>query len=236
MERMRPRSLEKMPRCQGQGGVEWDETVTQLVLEMLAHRTPPSYIPSNIVSVSRIILPHYNVIKDVPSIDFIRRSRGTLSYVTKLLAAAELARAPVYLEQHADGTNNIIRIAVDGGFKNITLDACISTKDVTAEMQRDGILRSFQTGRVMIQRWRELTASMYPARPELLEQIPLAKELTLSKLAQGGWVMTDTCNAARKYRKLLMESIKQIAVEDGMDPDQIQVWEAGKYEQNISSF
>jgi len=244
MERMRPRSLGKMPRRQGQGGVEWDETVTQLVLEMLAHRTPPSCIPSNIVSVSRIILPHYDVIKDVPSIDFIRRSRGTLSYVTKLLAAAELARAPVYLEQHADGTsrrqmefyNNIIRIAVAGGFKNITLDACILTKDGTAEMQRDGILRSFQTGRIMIQRWRELTASMYPARPDLLEQIPLAKELTLAKLAHGGWVMTDTCNAARKYRKLLIESIKKIAEEDGMDPDQIQVWEAGKYEQNISSF
>ena len=42
--------------------------------------------------------------------------------------------------------------------------------------------------------------------------------------------MTDTCNAARKCRKLLMESIKKIAEEDGMDPDQIQIWEAGKYE------
>ena len=104
-------------------------------------------------------------------------------YVTKLLAAAELARAPVYLEQHADGTsrrqmefyNNIIRIAVAGGFKNITLDACILTKDGTAEIQRDGILWTFQTGRVMIHRWRELTASVYLDCPDLLEQIPLAK-------------------------------------------------------------
>ena len=55
----------------------------------------------------------------------------------------------------------------------------------------------------------------------------MAHELTLAKLAKGGWIMTDTCNAARKYRRLLMESIKKIAEEDGMSPDQITVWEAG---------
>ena len=230
---MRPRPLGKMARAKG--GLEWSESVTQLVLEMLSHRTPPSCISANILSVVKVILPNYEVIKEVPSVEFIRSCRGTLSYFTKLLAAVELAKAPVYLEQHADGTsrrqiefyNNIIRIAVDGGFKNVTLDSCILTRDGTAEMQRDGILRSFQTGRLMIQRWRDLTAKLYPNRPDLLARIPMAHELTLAKLAKGGWIMTDTCNAARKYRRLLMESIKKIAEEDGMSPDQITVWEAG---------
>ena len=233
METLRPRPLGKITRPKG--GVEWNESVTQLILEMLSHRTPPACISANIVSVAKVLLPHYDIIKEVPSVEFIRSCRGTLSYLTKLLAACELARAPVYLEQHADGTsrrqiefyNNIIRIAIEGGFKNITLDACILTKDGTAEMQRDGILRSFQTGRLMIQRWRNLTAKLYPNRPDLLAQIPMAHELTLAKLAKGGWVMTDTCNAARLYRRLLMESIKQVAKEDGMTSEQITVWEAG---------
>lgn len=219
------------------GGLEWSESVTQLVLEMLSHRTPPSCISANILSVCKIILPNHDVVKEVPSVDFIRSCRGTLSYLTKLLASAELGRAPVFLEQHADGTsrrqiefyNNIIRIAVEGGFKNVTLDSCILTKNGTGEMQRDGILLSFQSGRIMIQRWRDLTAKLYPNRPDLLERIPKAHELTLAKLAHGGCVMTDTCNAARKYRRLLMEAIKQIAEEDGMTVEQIAVWEAGEY-------
>ena len=40
--------------------------------------------------------------------------------------------------------------------------------------------------------------------------------------------MTDTCNAARKYRRLLVESIKQIAEEEGIPKKQIKVFKAGK--------
>ena len=57
---------------------------------------------------------------------------------------------------------------------------------------------------------------MYPKRPDLLERITQVNELTISKLADGSWVMTDTCNAARKYLRLLVESIKQIVEEEGI--------------------
>ena len=40
--------------------------------------------------------------------------------------------------------------------------------------------------------------------------------------------MTDTCNAARKYRRLLVEKIKQIAEEEGIPKEQLKVFETGK--------
>ena len=231
---LRPHTIGKITRPKG--GVEWNEITTQLVLELLSHRTPPSCIPANIVSVAKIILPNYNVITEVPSIEFIRSSRGTLSYFTKLLASYELAKAPVFIGHHTDGTNrrgiefqnNILRIAKDGGFKNVTLDSCIVTPNATSVMIRDGVLQSFQTGRVILQRWRTLVSELYPGRQDLLDQIPLPKELSLAKLASGGWSLTDTCNPARAFRKLFIASVRQIAEEEGVSLEEIRVWEAGE--------
>ena len=57
---------------------------------------------------------------------------------------------------------------------------------------------------------------MYPNRPDLLAMIPQANGLTIAKLANGGWLMTDTFDDARKYHRLLIESIKQIAEDEGI--------------------
>ena len=58
--------------------------------------------------------------------------------------------------------------------------------------------------------------------------LPKACELTLAKLANRGWLMTDTCNAARKFRRLLKDSIREIALEEGMEENKIMVFEAGE--------
>ena len=76
---------------------------------------------------------------------------------------------------------------------------------------------------------------MYPNRHELLASIPQANELTISKLSDGSWVMTDTCNAASKYRRLLVESIKQIAEEEGILKERIKVFESVKVITNLYS-
>ena len=69
----------------------------------------------------------------------------------------------------------------------------------------------------------------FPDRPDLLVLICEPSQLTMAKLADGGWIMTDTCNTARKFRKLLKEAIKEVAMSEGMDEDEVVVWEAGKY-------
>ena len=100
---------------------------------MIVHSTPPSCISSKILIVAKFILPNSDVIHQLPGVKFIRPFRGTLSYLTKLLASDELARAPKFLEQYSEGTvrwqkdfqHNIVSIAKEGGFKHVTPDSCI---------------------------------------------------------------------------------------------------------------
>ena len=69
LHQLRPQTIGKVFRPGG--GIEWSDTVTQLVLELLAHLTPPSCISSNILSVANVILPNYNVIHQLPGVGFI---------------------------------------------------------------------------------------------------------------------------------------------------------------------
>ena len=70
-------------RAFGGGG---GDTVMQLVIEILAHRS------------------NSDVIHQLPGVEFIRLFQGTLSYLTKLLVSNELEISPTFLEQHADVT------------------------------------------------------------------------------------------------------------------------------------
>ena len=234
LHQLHPQILDKVSMTGG--GLEWSNTVPQLVLEMLTYCTPPSYISYNILSVYKFILPNFNAIHQLPGVEFICFFRGTISCLTKLLASNELARSPKFLDHNVDGTarlqkefqNDIVRISKEGSFNHVTLDSYIMYVDGTGEMVRDRILRSFQTGRQMIDRWRDLTSRMYPNWPELLTRIPQANGLTISNLDYGGCVKTDSCNATRKYCRLLVESIKQIAEEEGIPKERIQLFEAVK--------
>ena len=99
--KLRPQTIGKVFRPSG--GLYWSDTITQLVLELLAHRTPPSCISSNILSFAKVILTNYDVINQLLGVEFICSFRGTISYLTKLLDSDDLARSPNFLEQHADG-------------------------------------------------------------------------------------------------------------------------------------
>ena len=63
------------------GGLEWGDTVTQMVLEQLARRTPPSYISCNILSVDKVILPKSDVIHQLPGVEFIFLCQVTLTMI-----------------------------------------------------------------------------------------------------------------------------------------------------------
>ena len=87
----------------------------------------------------------------------------------------------------------------------------------------------------MLDSWRDLTSRMYPNRPDLLARIPQANELTIAKIADGSWVMTDTCNTTRNYWRLIVESIKQIVEEEGIQKERMKVFQAGKMITNLYS-
>ena len=207
-----------------------------MVLEMLSHRTPPSCVSQNILTVAEILCPDFKIVKELPSTRFVCGCRSVLSYFTKLMAAYQLAKVDTHLELHHDSTkrrqisiaNLIIRIAIEGGFKNVTMKSAILSTNESAVTLTESILRTYKEGQHLLRQWREVTAELFPDRTDLLDLIPHPSELSPSKLAKGGWVMTDTCSPARKLRRLLKAAIADIAKESGMETDEIQIYEGGK--------
>ena len=53
--------------------------------------------------------------------------------------------------------------------------------------------------------------------------IPQSQALTLAKLANNGMVSTDTCNTARKTRRLLCDAIRKFAIEQGLGEESINI-------------
>ena len=53
--------------------------------------------------------------------------------------------------------------------------------------------------------------------PLYCHDIPVPDEINIGKLSKGGAVTSDTCNAARKTRQLLVNEIKTVAVEMSTD-------------------
>ena len=61
------------------------------------------------------------------------------------------------------------------------------SKDKSTPLLNQAIQRTFKEGGERLDAWRKVTEREYPGRPDLLEMIPLATELTLAKLARKGW-------------------------------------------------
>ena len=60
----------------------------------------------------------------------------------------------------------------------------------------------------MLAYWAEVAKEMYPG---FQHDIPNKSEMSMSKLANGGLLMSDTCNTARNIRTLLREKIEEVA-------------------------
>ena len=63
----------------------WDSIVTQLVLEMLAHGTPPTSVSADILSVCRLLFPRVPIIKEFPSIRYVCNCRTVSLHLPRLL-------------------------------------------------------------------------------------------------------------------------------------------------------
>ncbi len=211
----------------------WDSRTTQLILEMLAHRTPPSCVAPNILLAAEILLPNVNIIQELPSIRFVRSCRSVLLHVTKTLASYQIGKANSYEQLFSDGTsrrqtsiqNVIIRFLLDGGFKTITLSTSIIAEDETSESLSKSIMQTFKESGALLDAWRDVTVKMYPAWVDLLEMIPKGSNLTLSKLAKQGMITTDTCAMARKFQWLPITEITALAEKEGWSPVEINFFE-----------
>jgi hypothetical protein len=66
---------------------EWLPHVDKLIIEMLANRTPPSCIHANLYAMARVMFPDHIIVKELPSLKYIKDLRIPLYTVAMLLAA-----------------------------------------------------------------------------------------------------------------------------------------------------
>ena len=215
------------------GRMVWPNWVMQLVVELLANRTPPSCVAPNILSVVEILFPGTELVKELPGMSVNREARGLMSYNSKCIAAYVLAKVENYRQLFTDGTsrkhisvqNLIIGYMEENGYKTTVLDSAILADDETSESVTLSIIKTFKEGASLLQIWRNVTERMYPGRDDLMKYLPLAAQLNITKLIGGGSMMTDTCNAAKLVRKLLIEGIKQVAREEGYTEEEVVLFE-----------
>ena len=226
-QKLKPHVIQK------KGGA-WDEVVTQLVVECLSHRTPPLSICPNIVSVVKLLMPNADIIKELPGNRFVRYCRTILAQVSQTLAAYNIAVADTIEQSHTDGTsvrqtamqNFVVRATKDGVEKKISLSSCILSVNESADSIAQAIQQEFGHARSLITQWKDATTKLYPECPDLQDLIPDISKLCISRLGLKSFTTTDTCATARKLRRILNESIQEIAKEKGLSADQIMIFEA----------
>ncbi len=153
--------------------------------------------------------------------------------VTKTLAAYQLGRADSYEQLFTDGTswrqtaiqNAVVGILTDSGFKMVTLLSGTLAENETAECLTGSIIHTFKEGGQLLDDWRIVLKCLYPSCQDLLDMIPQLQALTLAKLANDGMVSMETCNTARKTRRLLCKAIRTVAIEQGFRDESISVME-----------
>ncbi len=235
---LRPRTIKKVwvKNIDSKGGTRvWHEWFVQMVLEMLLHCTPPSCIPPVILTVVDSLYndPTGNAIRQLPSEQTVWEWRSVLVVVTKMLAAYQLGKVDSYEQLFTGGTswrqtaiqNAVVGILTDSGFKMVTLSSGIPAENETAKCLTGSIIRTFKEGGQLLNDWRIVLERLYPSRQDLLDMIPQSQALTLDKLANDGMVSTDTCNTARKTRRLLCKAIRMVAIEQGLREESINIME-----------
>ena len=139
----------------------WPDWVVQMVIELLNTRTPPSCIPKIILAICKLIVPNFEIVKELPGISFCRSVRSTLVVFTKTLAAYEIAKADVIFENHNDKTkrrqvafdNNVCRIQSGEGYKNVCLNAAILLKNNMSECITALVIRMLVEERGFLNHW-----------------------------------------------------------------------------------
>ena len=148
-------AMKKM-RAGRRGGLRWPIHIIQLICEQLVNGTPPSAIPSNLVTMYAI---NGSNLEEVPCVNFCRQCRTVVQIIGETLAAYRLGLAPVCPQAFFDGTSrrqipflNLIFGLLDesGNVNPLTLSSCIFPEDESAESQVDAMIE-----KVCYKKWQK---------------------------------------------------------------------------------
>ena len=188
----------------------------ELIMEQLVNGTPPSAISDNILSFVSTFLPN-TIVKELPSIWTVRRTRTILLIVVEALAAYQLAIALCWKQLFTDGTSRrqtfMQNLAIsiedttetDDGLlklKPILLSTTTYTEGEESDQVVAGLIQTLVEKGTLLDGWKSKHKELFGDDDN---DIPDSTNLNLSKLGDGGAIMTDTCNAANKINRKLAE-------------------------------
>jgi hypothetical protein len=86
--------------------MEWSVGLDKVVMELLANRTPPTCIQTNLLAMARVFHPGQDVaVKELPCLETIRNMRAVLLCTTKSLAAYQLGLTSAWKQLHTNDTS-----------------------------------------------------------------------------------------------------------------------------------
>ena len=138
---------------------------------MLANRTPPTCVQANFHAMAKVIIPNFEVIKELPSLRYIRNSRTTLCLVTKTLAAYQLGKAKDWKQLHTDETSrwqtslvNVVTsfLMEDDEFQTIGLNSTIIAENGMASSQSRAIIGSFKESATLLKNGMTKQLNCFP--------------------------------------------------------------------------
>lgn len=200
------------------GGMKLEHEHRVAILEQHANGTPPSAIGRNIISVVKKAAPWLQPVQ--PTVREIRQMGFELPMLEEALSARRAASAYsvrlIGFDETTDCqepvlTSNIQIRDVEGGkLDDLVLKAAyLSTKGGTSQAIVSEIEeKCFARLRGHLYLWEKYHRSCYPDTPWTG---PDPQMCSLHRLAGGGAIMSDTCNAALKAKRLLADLIRRQA-------------------------
>lgn len=216
-QRHRSSSSEGQTRKRG-GGLQLEHAHRLAILEQHANGTPASAIGQNIVSIVNKAAPWLKPVQ--PTVREIRQMGFELTTLEEALSARRCASAfkvrllgfdeTTDLHQPVLTSNVQIQDFEDGNVCDLVLKAAyLATRGGTSEAVAEQIEDlCFARLRELLRLWKTHHVRLFPT---VQWTGPDPQLCSLHRLAGGGALMSDTCNAARKAKRLLAEFIGQQA-------------------------
>ena len=202
----------------GKGGsYTWPICMLQLILKQLINGTLPAVISPNIVSQAALDMPRVKVIvKELPSTNFIRSCRTILQIIGETLAAYRIGKVEQRDQLLSDGTdrhhtalqNLVISVIYEECMHPLILSTSIIFKGETSEQQVESVLSTIEGCGKRLQWWEEVS---YHSNPSYQNDIPDPISMNIGKLGSGGALTSDTCDGARRTRRLIGEKVHEDA-------------------------
>jgi hypothetical protein len=155
----------------------------------------------------------------LPLLNYVRQCRVLIQIIGEIITAMKLAACPKWGEIFFDATTrrqvpfSAVGIILIGNTPEsvypIIVSLCVVMEDETSEMQVEGVAAKVNSLKNRLQRLLEVVQRDYP---DLIGTLPSPDGINIQKLGENGLIMTDSCNAAQKARRLMQHMIQGTTV------------------------